>query len=180
MAHSKMADGARPRALLPRRKRAPLTRSEVMARIRSKDTLPEVRLYAGLKAAGLRFRRHVDNLPGKPDLANKRKAWAVFVHGCFWHSHRRCWLASKPKSNSEYWRQKLERNIRRDRAKVRELRRLGYRVFIVWECETRKGSRLRTIVRDLSEKLGSNLKTEVSASSRGRSRAQRQSQIGVR
>src|SRR5688572_3301141 len=113
-----------------------------MARIRSHDTLPEVRLRSALHIAGLRFRKNASGLPGKPDIANKRKAWAIFVHGCFWHAHRGCRLASQPKSNSEYWSQKLERNVKRDRTHARELRRRGYRVFVVWECETRIPKRL--------------------------------------
>lgn len=86
---------------------------------------------------GFRFRKHVDSLPGKPDLANQRRKWAIFVHGCFWHSHENCLLASKPKTNSAYWAPKLQRNIDRDRLKVSELKGLGYRVIVIWECETR-------------------------------------------
>lgn len=113
-----------------------------MARIRSKDTRPEVLVRAGMHALGLRFRKHARNLPGNPDLANRRNAWAIFVHGCFWHSHRDCRLASRPKSNFRYWGPKLQRNVERDRIKVQELRRLGYRVLVIWECETRKPARL--------------------------------------
>lgn len=134
--------------LLPRRQRSALTRSEMMARIRSKDTVPEVRVRSTLHGFGLRFRKHVDNLPGKPDIANRRNKWAIFVHGCFWHSHEGCRLASKPHSNSEYWAPKLQRNIDRDRAKLLELRRLGYRVLVVWECDTRVPSRLKSKLRN--------------------------------
>jgi DNA mismatch endonuclease Vsr len=83
-------------AIPPRRKREPLTRSQMMARIRSKNTKPKVLTRSAVQALGLRFRNHVDDLPGKPDLANKTRKWAIFVHGCFWHSHAGCRLASSP------------------------------------------------------------------------------------
>jgi DNA mismatch endonuclease, patch repair protein len=124
-----------------------------MARIRSKDTAPEIRVRSAVHACGLRFRNHVDSLPGKPDLANRRNRWAIYVHGCFWHSHRGCRLASKPHSNSTYWTAKLQRNVDRDRSNVRELRRLGYRVLIVWECNTRVPSRLKASLRDFVARL---------------------------
>jgi DNA mismatch endonuclease (patch repair protein) len=80
---------------------------------------------------------HVAGLPGKPDFANKKRKWVIFVHGCFWHSHRACKLASRPKSNQSYWGPKLHRNKERDVSKIEELKRLDYRVLVVWECETR-------------------------------------------
>ena len=143
----------RPAPLRPRGERPPLTRSQMMARIRSTDTAPEVRVRRALHALGVRFRKHVDALPGKPDLANHSRAWAIFVHGCFWHSHEGCSLASSPRSNSGYWRPKLRRNAERDRASTRELRRAGFRVFVIWECETRAPARLSMIVRRLARTL---------------------------
>jgi DNA mismatch endonuclease, patch repair protein len=130
----------------PRRKREPLTRSQIMARIRSSDTRPEIMTRAAVHALGLRFRNHVVDLPGKPDLANKRRRWAIFVHGCFWHSHRGCRLASSPKSNTGYWTEKLYRNRLRDAQKIAALRSLGFRVLIVWECDVRSGVRLAEAV----------------------------------
>ena len=129
--------------LPPRRKRRPLTRPEMMGRIRSENTRPEILARAAVHASGMRFRIHVATLPGKPDLANKRRTWAIFVHGCFWHSHAGCALASKPKSNRSYWIRKLRGNKARDRVKLRALRAAGYRVLVVWECEARDGSRMR-------------------------------------
>ena len=121
----------------PRRKREPLTRSQMMARIPSKNTKPELLTRSAVHALGLRFRIHVSDLPGKPDLANKKKKWAIFVHGCFWHSHRRCKLASSPKSNTGYWTPKLSSNRERDQEKMRALRALDFRVLILWECQVR-------------------------------------------
>jgi DNA mismatch endonuclease, patch repair protein len=127
----------------PRRKREPLTRSEMMARIRSKNTKPEVVTRSAVQALGLRFRNHVDSLPGKPDLANKTRKWAVFVHGCFWHSHAGCRLASSPKSNTGYWSEKLARNRARDAEKIALLESQGFRALVVWECDVRDGARLK-------------------------------------
>lgn len=127
----------------PRRKREPLTRSQIMARIRSKNTKPEVLTRSAVQALGLRFRNHVDDLPGKPDLANKTRKWAIFVHGCFWHSHAGCQLASSPKSNTGYWSEKLARNRSRDAEKVAALESRGFRVLVVWECDVRDGARLQ-------------------------------------
>jgi len=123
-------------------KGTPLTRSQIMSRIRSKDTGPEILTRSAVHALGIRFRIHVSDLPGKPDLANKKKKWAIFVHGCFWHSHDGCKLASSPKSNTGYWIPKLMRNRQRDKEKTAALRALEYRVLIVWECETRKSAHL--------------------------------------
>jgi len=135
----------------PRRKRRPLTRSEIMARIRSKNTAPEMRVRSAVHAVGIRFRKHANDLPGKPDLANRRRRWVIFVHGCFWHSHAGCRLASKPRSNAAYWEPKLKGNMDRDRQKLLDLERLGYRVFIIWECDTRNPLVLTSIVENLAK-----------------------------
>ena len=126
----------------PHRKREPLTLSQVMARVRSKNTKPEVVTRSAVHSLGLRFRNHVSDLPGKPDLANKKKKWAVFVHGCFWHSHSGCKLASSPKSNTHYWTAKLSVNRERDETNLRVLRALGFRVLVVWECQVRNSAHL--------------------------------------
>lgn len=129
-----------------RRLRDPLTRSQIMGRIRSKDTVPEMRTRSAVHALGIRFRVHVADLPGKPDLANKACRWAIFVHGCFWHSHEGCQMASKPRSNTGYWSAKLQRNRERDALHQQALRDLGYQVHTVWECETRNEKSLRETV----------------------------------
>lgn len=129
--------------IAPRRKRAPLTRSQMMARIRSQDTQPEIITRAAVHALGLRFRKHVTSLPGKPDLANKNHKWAIFVHGCFWHSHQKCKLASDPKSNRSYWGEKLRKNQARDAEKIGVLRAQGFKVLVIWECEARNGGRMQ-------------------------------------
>jgi DNA mismatch endonuclease (patch repair protein) len=125
-----------------------------MSRIRSKDTRPEVGTRSAVHALGIRFRKHVDDLPGKPDLANRKKRWAILVHGCFWHSHQGCQLASNPKSNKDYWTEKLRRNRARDQEKIAALEKMGFRVLIVWECEVRTGKRFLTRIKQFFRKLG--------------------------
>ncbi len=105
-----------------------------MSRIRSQDTLPEVRLSKALHALGLRFRLH-GRLPGKPDIVMARHKVAIFVHGCFWHRHAGCKVATTPKSNTQFWVEKFEANVTRDERVQAALANLGWRVFVAWECE---------------------------------------------
>lgn len=111
------------------------TRRRVMQAICKENTRPEERVRSFLHRLGLRFRNHVRRLPGTPDIVLPRHHTVVEVHGCFWHQHR-CPLGKLPKSNLEYWLPKLERNRQRDVATRRRLRRLGWHVVVVWECET--------------------------------------------
>jgi DNA mismatch endonuclease, patch repair protein len=110
-------------------------RSELMSRIRSKNTTPEKVVRSVLHRMGYRFRLHVKELMGRPDIVLPRFRTVVFVHGCFWHRHTGCKLAYNPKSRVEFWQEKFEQNILRD-AKVREgLKKEGWRIVVVWECE---------------------------------------------
>lgn len=113
-----------------------------MGRIRSKDTKPEIALRRALHHMGLRYRLGGGGLPGRPDIVLPRHRAIVFVHGCFWHRHPGCKVASTPKTNIEFWNEKFERNVKRDRKVARELAALGWRVFIIWECEVSAKSRL--------------------------------------
>jgi len=131
--------------LMPRHKRKPLTRSEMMSRIRAKDTSPETAVRSAVYALGHRFRKNVPSLPGKPDMANRTKRWAIFVHGCFWHGHDNCELASKPKTNRGYWGPKLRRNKTRDAERIVALERDGFRVLVLWECDVRAGHTEKTL-----------------------------------
>jgi DNA mismatch endonuclease (patch repair protein) len=112
-------------------------RSWLMSRVKSKNTSPELRVRRVAHSLGLRFRLHREDLPGRPDLVFPRHKVAVFVHGCFWHRHPGCRKASMPKSRTEYWQRKFDANVSRDATAERELPRLGWRVLIFWECETR-------------------------------------------
>lgn len=113
----------------------PQKRSEIMARVRSKDTKPELVVRKQFHAAGLRYRLHHRGLPGRPDLAFPSRRIAVFVHGCFWHQHPHCPAAAPPKTRADFWREKLAANVRRDERVQEELRAVGWRPVVVWECE---------------------------------------------
>ncbi|MDF7806189.1 DNA mismatch endonuclease Vsr [Pontiellaceae bacterium B12219] len=111
-------------------------RSRVMAAVKSKDTTPEKLLRSILHKKGLRFRLHNKKLPGSPDITLPRFKTVIFMHGCFWHGHHdsNCKLARTPKSNVQFWTEKVEANHARDKRSRRELMELGWRVLIVWEC----------------------------------------------
>jgi DNA mismatch endonuclease, patch repair protein len=107
-----------------------------MAGVRQKDTAAELTVRRILTALGHRYRVRNRDLPGSPDVANRRHGWALFVHGCFWHRHRHCFRTTTPKRNRSFWEDKFATNIRRDRRVQRALRNLGIRPLVVWECET--------------------------------------------
>jgi len=109
-----------------------------MSRIRSKNTKPEMLVRRILHGMGFRFRLHCPGLPGKPDLALPKYRTVIFVHGCFWHRHKGCKNCTTPSSNRAFWLAKFKRNIRKDQASQRESERLGWRIVIVWECETER------------------------------------------
>lgn len=124
-----------------------------MARIRSRDTAPERTLRRELHRLGLRFRLHGQGLPGKPDLVFARFNTFVFVHGCFWHRHAGCKVASTPKSNSGFWAEKFARNVLRDGIVARELARCGWRVVVVWECELQGRARIPQTARRVADSI---------------------------
>lgn len=106
-----------------------------LGRIPQRDTEPELAVRRILYALGHRFRVKNRDLPGSPDIANRSRRWAVFVHGCFWHAHAGCPKATTPKRNREFWEAKLAANRARDERVVAELRAAGWRVETIWECE---------------------------------------------
>ena len=113
----------------------PQKRSEVMRAVKSSDTKPELALRKALHALGYRYRLHVKGLPGKPDLVFPRYRTVIFVHGCFWHGHTCKRGRRVPKSNVDYWVEKIARNKARDRKNATALRKLGWRVITLWECK---------------------------------------------
>lgn len=122
--------------------RPSLTTSERMHRVRQRDTTPELAVRRILRQLGRRYRVCSAGLPGRPDISNQRHRWAIFVHGCFWHSHHGCRLAKIPTTNPEFWRVKFDANQRRDAVNADSLRALGFRVLVVWQCDLRDPQRL--------------------------------------
>ena len=111
-------------------------RSWNMSRIRGRDTSPERQIRSILHGLGYRFRLHVRRLPGKPDIVLPRYQTAIFVNGCFWHRHVGCKFCYEPKSRKSFWREKFEENVKRDKRNYAELKRLGWSVTVIWECQT--------------------------------------------
>ena len=127
-------------------------RRRLMARVRQRDTKPELAVRRAAHAMGYRFRLHRRDLPGRPDLVFPRWRVAVFVHGCFWHLHQGCPKATVPKARRDWWLDKLQGNRARDARAESALRALGWQVAVIWECETRSDV-------DLRRKLGAILST---------------------
>ena len=123
------------------------SRSYNMSRIAGKDTKPEELVRKYLFSKGFRYRKNVRKLPGTPDLVLPKYRTVIFVNGCFWHGHEGCKYFVWPKSNAEFWRQKIETNISRDRRKEAQLRDMGWNVMIVWECELHPSKKQATLER---------------------------------
>jgi DNA mismatch endonuclease (patch repair protein) len=113
-------------------------RSQIMSRVRGKNTQPEMAVRSILHAAGFRYRLHRRDLPGNPDIAILKHKIVIFVHGCFWHQHQNCKKQTIPKQNHAFWEKKLAQNVIRDAAAYRELEKLGWKAVIIWECEIKK------------------------------------------
>ncbi|MBA3241916.1 MAG: DNA mismatch endonuclease Vsr [Acidobacteria bacterium] len=118
-------------------------RSEIMGRIRSTDTRAELTVRSMLHRAGFRFRLHSKSLPGKPDIVMPGRKTVILIHGCLWHGHENCRRGRRPKSNTEYWNRKIDRNLSRDAANAELLRELGWKQIVVWECELKNMDALR-------------------------------------
>ncbi|WP_454907285.1 very short patch repair endonuclease [Variovorax gossypii] len=134
---------------------SPKERSERMSRITSRDTQPELALRRVLHGLGFRYRLHGSGLPGKPDLVLPRYKTVVFVHGCFWHRHADCNIATTPKSNTPFWVEKFQRNVSRDARVTKALEEAGWKVLVAWECEVGSaakakatGEKLAMLIRD--------------------------------
>jgi len=127
-----------------------------MARIRSKDTKPEMRVRRLVHGLGYRYRLHAKDLPGRPDLVFRPRRKVIFIHGCFWHRHEGCSRNRSPKSpeRREYWRTKLLGNVQRDRRNIEALGGMGWRALIIWECET---SNLDLVAEEVRRFLGPTL-----------------------
>ena len=122
-------------------------RSWNMSKIRSKNTKPELVVRSFLHKKGFRFRLHSKNLPGKPDIVLPKYKTVIFVHGCFWHRHPGCKYSYKPKSRKNFWEKKFRENTGRFMLVKRKLKNLGWKVIVVWECETNKVNCLEKITK---------------------------------
>lgn len=131
-------------------------RSKMMAGIRGKNTKPELQIRSQLHKQGFRFRIHA-NLPGKPDLVFKQYRAIIFVHGCFWHGHR-CHLFKWPQTRPEFWKNKINRNVKNDQQVLKKLSDMGWRTCIVWECSLKGKGRLK--MEDVISTLSSWLKSD--------------------
>lgn len=126
-------------------------RSYNMSRIRSKNNAPEEKVRKFLFSKGFRYRKNDKNLPGCPDIVLPKYKTVIFVNGCFWHKHN-CKRFVWPSSNEEYWKKKILRNVERDEINIKELKELGWKVLVVWECELKKATidkRLETLVDEI-------------------------------
>ncbi|HCG00189.1 MAG TPA: very short patch repair endonuclease [Chloroflexi bacterium] len=121
-------------------------RSRIMSKVKNRDTAPKLVVRRLLHRLGYRFRLHRANLPGHPDIVLPRHRKVIFVHGCFWHGHVGCPRGARPATNTEFWNAKLDANARRDKSTQEALDKLGWRILIVWQCETRNETRLAAII----------------------------------
>ena len=126
---------------------SPSERSKIMARVRSKNSRPEMVVRRLIHAEGYRYRLHVQDLPGCPDMVFRGRRKVIFVHGCFWHRHESCALARMPKSRIDFWAPKLEANKKRDERNKRHLEDEGWTVMTIWECEISDTGRLKIAIR---------------------------------
>ncbi|WP_074447636.1 very short patch repair endonuclease [Bradyrhizobium yuanmingense] len=124
-------------------------RSSMMAAVRQRHTKPELNLRQALHRIGLRYRLHRRDLPGTPDIVFVRSRVAVFVNGCFWHRHPGCSKATTPKLRARFWREKFEGNVARDRRAQSQLRKMGWKVVVVWECQVKNNESASKVAKGL-------------------------------
>lgn len=126
-------------------------RSDIMARVKATDSIPELTVRRLLHGLGYRYRLHRNNLPGRPDIVLSKHKSVIFVHGCFWHHHKGCKKSKLPETNENFWKKKILDNVARDKRTVRELRKTGWKVLVLWECQVRS-SELQKKIKHFLEK----------------------------
>ncbi len=117
-------------------------RSALMARVRQRNSAPELEVRRILRGLNVSFGLHRKSLPGTPDITVPKLRYAIFIHGCFWHRHENCSKATTPKTRVAFWQSKFERNVARDARNIASLRKLGWKVIVIWECECRSMDKL--------------------------------------
>jgi DNA mismatch endonuclease (patch repair protein) len=127
-------------------------RSQIMSRIRGYDTKPELIVRSIVHRMGYRFRLHLEDLPGNPDIVLPRHNKVIFIHGCFWHGHRGCQRSKRPTTNVAFWQEKLDKNIQRDQRQQKELRKLGWKYLVIWQCEMNRPNRIRKKIKRFLDK----------------------------
>lgn len=125
-----------------------LARSALMGRIRGKNTTPEMVVRRAAHRLGLRFRIHRRDMPGTPDIVLRKYGLVIFVHGCFWHRHEGCRRCTVPKTRFDFWNEKFKKNVERDWRDVDVLRKAGWNVLIIWECQTKNSTDLNALLID--------------------------------
>jgi len=127
-------------------------RSDIMSRVKNRDTKPELIVRSTLHKMGYRFRLHRRDLPGNPDIVLPKHKKVIFVHGCFWHGHKGCPRSSRPSSNKKFWNEKIDKNIKRDKNVRKELKRSGWDIMVIWQCEIKDSEKLqRKLTKFLAE-----------------------------
>ncbi len=126
-------------------------RSEVMRRVKSKNSKAEMVVRRLAHSLGYRYRLHIKALPGQPDLVFAKRRKVIFVHGCLWHGHQGCKNNRRPSSHQEYWEPKLDGNIKRDKAHLQQLAEMGWNTLVIWECETKDRDELLVKIQDFLE-----------------------------
>lgn len=119
-------------------------RSQIMSKIKGKDTKPEIVVRSLLHQMGYRFRLHRRDLPGNPDIVLPKHKKVIFVHGCFWHGHKDCPRAKRPSTNKKFWNEKLSRSIKRDTFNQKKLKEMGWLTLIIWQCEMKESKNLQS------------------------------------
>lgn len=126
-------------------------RSWIMSKVKGKDTAPEISVRSIVHRLGYRFRKNNPKLPGKPDIVLKRHKKIIFVHGCFWHGHEQCKRSSRPATNVEFWNNKIDANIIRDKRNKKILQEQGWKVLVIWQCEISNTDCLLEKIKDFLE-----------------------------
>jgi DNA mismatch endonuclease (patch repair protein) len=131
-----------------------IKRSQIMASISGKETKPEILVRSFLFKQGFRFRKNVKKLPGKPDIVLPKYQTVILLHGCFWHGHKKCKASALPETRKEFWKNKIKSNIDRDKRTIRSLKKTGWKVIIIWQCEIKtvikREKRFEKLIKEIS------------------------------